>query len=148
MAANRPLRTNTDQVSVDDFSGARGLPISGTLIASGAYQAADPSPAEFTPPFNATALEVVIDITVITGAGNTLTVTIEGFDKASGKWVSLLVSAGLVAVATTKLRISAYATAAGNTVAQENLFETMRVRPVKSGTTTTLTYSIGGHFSA
>jgi hypothetical protein len=84
---------------------------------------------------------------VQSGAGNTLTVNIEGFDPASGKWVTLLTSAGLVAVATTQLHVSPYMTASANVVAQLSLPEVIRVRPVKSGTTTTLTYSIGIHVS-
>jgi len=140
-------RTLTDSVSNDSF-GANGglLPYNGIILVSGAYQAADPAPIEFTP-VGATDLKLLIDITVISGAGATLTVTVEGWNKAASSWVPVLVSAGLVAVATTTLHVSPNMTAAANVTANATLYETMRVRPVKSGTTTTLTYSIGGNIS-
>lgn len=134
-------------MAADLFAAGIGAqPYTGTLIVSGAYNAADPAAAEFTP-LSATGLTVVVDITALTGAGCTLTVNIEGFDKASGKWVTLLTSAGLVATGTTVLRVDPRIPVSANVTAQSALFEKMRVRPVKSGTTTTLTYSIGATVS-
>lgn len=126
--------------------GFGNYPKAGTAIASGDYKAADPTPAEFGT-LGAVGLTVVIDITVQSGAGNTLTVNVEGFDPASGKWVTLLTSAGLVAVATTAIIVDPRVAASANVVAQKPLYEKMRVRPVKSGTTTTLNYSIGIHLA-
>lgn len=122
--------------------GDEAMPITGTLVASGAYQAADPSAAEFCPR-GATGMTVTTSVTVISGAGATLTVHVEGYDKASGTWVTLLTSAGYVATGAVVITIDPRIVAATNVVAQKGLMERMRVRPVKSGTTTTLTYSIG-----
>lgn len=124
--------------------GDEAMPITGTLVASGAYNAADPSAAEFATT-GATGLNVFINVTAISGAGATLTVHIEGYDKASGTWVTLLTSAGLVATGAVVLTVDPRITGSTNVIAQKGLMEKMRVRPVKSGTTTTLTYSIGAN---
>lgn len=123
--------------------GVDALPYSGTLIVSGDYKAADPAPAEFTP-LGATGIVVIINITAQTGAGNTLTVHIDAWDPASQTWIAdVLVSAGLVATGSGFLTVDPRVVAAANVKAQMPLFQKMRVRPVKSGTTTTLNYSVG-----
>lgn len=122
--------------------GFGNYPKSGTAIVSGAYNAADPTAAEFGT-LGAVGLTVVIDVTAVSGAGATVTVNVEGFDPASGKWVTLLTSAGLIAVATTPIIVDPRVAPTANVAAQKPLFERMRIRPVKSGTTTTLSYSIG-----
>lgn len=119
------------------------LPQSGVAVASGDYSAADPAPVTFEPT-GAVGLTIVTDITAISGAGAQIVVNIEGFDPASGKWILLLASAALTATGTTVQIVDPRdATLTANVTAQKPLFGLMRVRPVKSGTTTTLTYSIG-----
>jgi hypothetical protein len=64
------------------------LPAADIVIPSGNYAAADPAPVEFTT-VGAQALTVVLDVTAQTGAGNTITLQVEGFDPASGQWIQL-----------------------------------------------------------
>lgn len=142
------LKTLTDQASKDPFGHAVGLPKSGVVLASGDFKAADPAPIEVTTPYGANNVTLIISITVQSGAGNTLTVTVERWDEAKQGWVAMLVSAGLVAVADTELRIGTNIAASANVAANTVLPMVFRVKPVKSGTTTTLNYSIGAHFTA
>jgi hypothetical protein len=142
MAANRPLKTNTDQPSVDSFAHAGERICSGTVIASGDYHVAAPAPAEFSPPEGSTSCTLTIDATITAAS---IVFNLEGYDPASNKWILLIASAAVVATGTTEINISAYATAVANVTAQRQLRATMRVRPV--GTGTAATYSVGAHFS-
>lgn len=85
-------------------------------------------------------LKLTIDITNINGA--TVTVTIQGKDKVSGKYYTLLASAALVANGTTTLTVYPGETAAANLVANDILPATWRVSVVIATATPTLT--IGG----
>lgn len=143
MAANRTVRTPGDVPSQDSFSSAASRLISGTVIPTGDYHVAPPAPTEFTGPEAATALTLTIDATITAAS---IVFNLEGFDKASGKWVLLIASAAVAATGTTEVNISAYATAVANVSAQKQLRETMRVRAV--GTGTVATYTVGAHFSA
>ena len=120
--------------SISRRSNAPGL----TLFASEA-RTATPNPAMFS--LASRAVEVVVDITAIV-ATPLITVNIERQDPASGKWVLLLASAALAAVATTRLRVSPHLTAAANLVAQDHPSGNLRVRPVH-GDADSATYSIG-----
>lgn len=134
-----------DVVTKDVFN---GLPCGGVVIVSGDYHTTDPTPTEFTPSQRAQNLVLVVNISAVSGAGATVTVEVDGWDKGSLSWVPLLTSAGLVAVGASILRIGPNITATANISAQSPLFETMRVKPVGSGTRTTLNYSISANFSA
>lgn len=118
------------------------LPGTGSLVShpSADYSVADPAPFEIAT--GTPAIIVGVNITLISGAGATLTVSVEGYDLASGTWRLLLASAGLVGTGYTPLSIDPRRTAAANSVASVNVPNRIRVKPVKSGTTTTLTYSI------
>lgn len=118
------------------------LPGVGSLIShpSADYSAADPAPVEVAT--GTPAILVGINVTAISGSGATLTVTVEGYDLASNTWRTLLASAGLVANGFVLLAIDPRLTAAANLIAKVNVPSRIRVKPVKSGTTTTLTYSI------
>lgn len=85
-------------------------------------------------------LNVVVDITAYT-SGN-ITVTIQGKDTASGKYYTLLASAALGAVATTRLKVGPQITAAANTIAQDYLPAFIRIA-VAVADATPITYSIG-----
>lgn len=87
-------------------------------------------------------LQLVIDITAITGTSPTLTVTIEGKDAVSGKYYTLLASAALSAAGTNVLRVYPGLTAAANTVANDVLPLTWRVKSVIGGTTPAVTATI------
>lgn len=87
-------------------------------------------------------LHLVIDITAITGTTPTLTVTIEGKDPVSGKYYTLLASAALNATGTTVLKVYPGLTAAANTVVNDVLPGTWRVRTAIGGTTPAVTATI------
>ncbi len=87
---------------------------------------------------------VFINVSAITGAGNTLTVTVQGKDPVSGTYYPLLASAGLTATGLTVLEISpSITTVTANATAAKQLPKTFRVAATVAGTVTTLTYSVG-----
>lgn len=88
-------------------------------------------------------LQLSIDITVITGTGPTLTVSIQGKDPVSGKWYTLLQSAALSAVALTNLTVYPGVTAAANVAASQVIPRTWRVLYSIGGTTPAVTATIG-----
>ena len=85
-------------------------------------------------------LDLTIDIT--NANGGTLTVTIVGWDPASGKQFTILASAGLVANATTVLKVGPALTAAANLVANDFIPFEWSVQVVVA--TATMTFSLGG----
>ena len=87
-------------------------------------------------------LTLVIDITANAGALGSLTVSIMAKDPASGKFVLLLASTALTAVATTVLRIFPGATAAGNAAANDQVPNDFIVRVAHN--VNPIAYSIGG----
>jgi hypothetical protein len=129
--------------SVDGFAvGDERLPFAGTVIKSADFSGADPTPTELAL-LGAEALTITVNITAISGAGATLTVSIDAWDEASQTWVNQLTSLGLTATGATQIYVSHHMTPVANVAAQKPVAPRMRVRPVRSGTTTTLTYSIG-----
>lgn len=142
-----PPLTAGDLVSGSHFT---TLPTNDAIYVPQSYaaQGATPAAIEFGCPQRAVNIMLVVNVTVISGAGNTLTVNLEGFDKTSGTWIPMLVSAGLVATGVVTMRVGPNITAGANVAAQMPLFETMRVRNGQAGTLTTLAYSIGAHFTA
>lgn len=89
-------------------------------------------------------IEVVIDITAISGASATLTVIVEGKDPRSGKYYTLLQSAGLTAVATTVLQIYPGITVTANVTASRALPRQFRISYTITGTTPSVTAKISG----
>lgn len=85
----------------------------------------------------------VVDITAITGTGAALVVTIQAFDAASGKWVDVLASASLTAAGTTVLRVYPGLTAAVNLTSGVPMPSQYRVALTISGTTPSITCSVG-----
>lgn len=79
-------------------------------------------------------VKVVVDITALAGTSPTLTVIIEYKDPASGKFITLLSSAALAAVATTELTVYPGAVVTANVSANNSLPKTWRVRWVIGGT--------------
>lgn len=90
-----------------------------------------------------TGLLVFINITAISGTTPTLTVTVEGKDPVSGTYYTILASAALNATGMTVLKIYPALTAAANTVANDILPQTFRVKSVIGGTTPSVTATIG-----
>lgn len=90
----------------------------------------------------ASGVQVIIDITVITGTGPTLTVTIQGKDPVSGKYFTILASAALGATGTTVLKVYPGITAAANASVSDALPRDWRVSYTIGGTTPAVTATI------
>lgn len=88
-------------------------------------------------------VKVVVDITAITGTSPTLTVTIQGYDKASNAYYTLLTSAALSATGMTELTVYPGVTATSNVSVSDHLPEYWRVSYAIGGTTPAVTATIG-----
>lgn len=86
-------------------------------------------------------LHLVIDATAA-AATPSVVFTIQGKDRTSGKYYTLLASAAVTGVSTTVLRIYPDLTAAANLVVNDVLPECWRVIAV-AGDADSLTYSVG-----
>lgn len=84
---------------------------------------------------DALGVEVVVDLTAVSGTTPTLVVTIQGKDPVSGKYYDLLASASLTAAGTTVLTVFPGMTAAANSAASRPLPRTWRVKTTIGGTT-------------
>lgn len=87
-------------------------------------------------------IKLVIDLTAIAGGAPTLTVTIRGRDKVSGKTYTILASAALGAVATTVLTVYPGIAPTANVAANDILPTTWDVQAVIAGAGT-ITATIG-----
>jgi hypothetical protein len=115
------------------------------MVPSADYSAADPKAVQI-PTLGATALILFINITAQSGAGNTLTVNVEAFDPVSQTWFALpftTAAPNYTAAGAYTLIIDPRIPGVANKVTQSPLPDQVRIRPVGSGTRTTLTYSIG-----
>ena len=88
-------------------------------------------------------LQLGINITAIAGTTPTLTVTIQGKDTASGVYYNLLQSAGLTVTGFTLLTVYPGLVAVTNSVANQVLPKTYRILYTVTGTTPTVTATIG-----
>lgn len=86
--------------------------------------------------------QFIVDITAGAGVSDTITIEIDGYDSASGKWYTILDSAALNAVGTTILRVGMEYTASSNLIAKDFLPDKFRVIGNKNNATS-ITYSIG-----
>lgn len=73
------------------------------VVLASATRSADNTSKEFFNPDHV-GLDLIIDVTAVPGT-DTVTVTIQGQDPASGKWYDILASTALSAVDTTVLRV-------------------------------------------
>lgn len=115
------------------------------LIPSASYAVTDPTPVP-VPTLGATGLYIVTNITALTGAGNTVTLNIEALDPVSGLFFPLPFTTGATAYTATGLNvllIDPRVPGVANKVQQAALPDQLRIRPVGSGTRTTLVYSVG-----
>lgn len=141
------LKLSTDQASATLFGHAVGLPKSGIVLASGAYNAADPAPVEVTPPVDSVNVSFIVNVSAISGAGAQVTVEIDVWDDAQSGWVPVLTSAAINANGNTILKVGSNIAASANVAANQPLGQIMRVKFTKAGTTTTLSYSCSAQFS-
>lgn len=93
--------------------------------------------------YNGRGLQLVIDITAISGTTPVLTVTVQGKDIASGKYYNLLVSSPLSTVSTILLSIYPGVSAAANISISQALPRTFRILYTITGTTPAVTATIG-----
>lgn len=111
-----------------------------TVLASAARTAA-PDTKEFEAPGVAyTGLHLVIDVTAVTLTPS-ITVTIQGVDRTSGKVYTILASAAITATGTTILKVFPAATAAANLVANDLLPPIFRIT-VTHADADSITYSV------
>lgn len=85
---------------------------------------------------------VVLDVTVNAGGLGSITLSIYGRDKASGKRYLLLASAAVTAVATTIYKIGPGLTAAANAVANDVVPKELEIEVVH-GNANPIAYSVG-----
>ncbi len=83
----------------------------------------------------------ILDVTAIVSAPS-ITVNIEAFDPASGKWYAMLTSAAITAVSTTVLRVYPGVTPTANLSVSDGLPSQWRAR-VTHGNSDSITYSLG-----
>lgn len=86
---------------------------------------------------------VVVNISAISGTSAALQVTIQGKDMASGNYYTLLQSASLTATGLTTLTVYPGIAAASNTAADASLPQNWRVSFSISGTSPSVTGTIG-----
>lgn len=127
---------------------AEALPYSVTVFESAARTDSPiaTTDAGFGVPKGANALVVYISVTAVT-ATPSVVFNIEGYDKASGTWYTILASAAVATVTTSRLRVVPGGAVAANVSADDILPETIRIRPVHADTDS-ITYSVGAHFNA
>lgn len=85
-----------------------------------------------------------IDVTSAPGV-DTVTLSIQGLDRASGKYVTRLATTAISATGTSQLEIGPSITAAANTAANGLLPETFRV-VVTHSAATSFTYTVGAEY--
>lgn len=97
--------------------------------------------ADFANP-NARGVKVVLDVTVNAGGAGSVTVTIQGKDKASGKYFTLLAGAAVVTVVTNVYTVFPGAPVAANVSANDQLPEVWRI-VVTANNANPVTYTVG-----
>lgn len=114
-------------------------------VYASAARTATPDTIELEVPGGTHYAHVVIDVTAVT-ATPSVTFTVSGVDRVSGKIYTLLASAAITATGTTVLRIGPALTAAANTVANDVLPPVIRFTATHADADS-ITYSVGAHFS-
>jgi hypothetical protein len=87
-------------------------------------------------------VKLVVDVTAVSGTPS-LVVTLQGHDPSSGKNYTILASAAITAVGTTVLTVYPGLTVAANSVANDVLPIQWNVKAVISGTTPSVTATVG-----
>jgi hypothetical protein len=111
-----------------------------TLLTS-ASRSTTQSPANITT-YNAGAIKVIVDTTVLPGAAISNVVTINEVDPASGKSILLLTGAAIVGVSTNEYTVDPAIPAVANVTAQKRVPRTINV-VITSGNGNSATYSVG-----
>jgi hypothetical protein len=90
------------------------------------------------------ALVVVVDATANPGGLGSITVTISGYDKASGKTWPILVGAAIVTVSTNVYRVAVGLATAANAAANDIVPPQIKIS-VAHNNANPITYSVGAH---
>jgi hypothetical protein len=126
--------------------GRYALPaVADALIPSGDYKSVDPAAVEI-PTLGATGLVVLLNVTALSGAANTITLHVEAFDPVSNTWIELphaVATPVFTATGAVYFIVDPRVPGVQNKVTQAPIPGRVRIRPVGSGTRTTLTYSVG-----
>lgn len=86
-------------------------------------------------------MAVVLDVTAVTLTPS-ITLSVEGWDKASNTWFTVLTGAAVTAAGTTVYRVHPALTAVANATAADMVPATFRVS-VAHGDADSITYSVG-----
>lgn len=135
-------------VNTETAVGAGALPRNAqACIPTGDYKSTDPQAVEI-PTLGAVGLIIFVHMTAATGAGNTVTVNIDTVDPVSGAVINIGTAALTSAVADFIVVVDPRnaadpATPSGSKHVQIPLPDHLQIRPVGSGTRTTLNYSVG-----
>lgn len=118
-----------------------------SCIPTGDYKSTDPQAVEI-PTLGATGLIIFVHMTAATGAGNTVTINIDALDPVSNTAINIGTAALTSAVADFIVVVdpriaSDPATPSGSKHVQIPLPDHLQIRPVGSGTRTTLNYTLG-----
>lgn len=114
----------------------------GLTVLPSAARTATPDSFEYEVQGGASGLILVIDVTAIVTTPS-ITVTIAGVDRVSGKTYTILASAAIVAVGTTVLKVGPGLPVAANVSANDFLPPVFRVT-VTHGNANSITYSVAG----
>lgn len=114
-------------------------------VYSSTARTATPDTMEFELPRGTRFGHFVIDVTAIT-ATPSVTFTISGVDRVSGKVYTILASAAITAVGTTVLKVGPGLTAATNSVANDVLPQVIRISASHLDADS-ITYSMAGAVS-
>lgn len=130
---------NATPASTDYGAVVRTLrpPVSGTILASASRTTTQTQADQSNSGFR--GISVVLDMTIV-GSGS-VTLEIDVKDPVSGKYISLLTGAAVIANSTNVYRVYPGATAAANLVANDNLWDTYRIKVVANNANAA-TYSV------
>ena len=87
-------------------------------------------------------VQVRLNVTALTGTTPTLTVTLQGYDPASGTYFTILASAAIAAVGMTVLNVFPSATAVANGSVNAQMPQQWRILTAIAGTTPAVTATV------
>lgn len=93
--------------------------------------------------YNGKGIQLVVDVTALTGTTPSIVVTIQGKDTTSGKYYNILTSASITTVSTNQLSVYPGSTVTANVSSSQPLPKTWRISYTIAGTTPAITATIG-----
>lgn len=126
----------------NDVNTPDALSTYGTTVYPSTARTATPDSQEYEIPRDCLGLWVTVDVTSIV-SGGTLTIKVEGVDRASGKTWPIITSAALATVQTVTLRAGQSLTPVANLTVNDMVPTVVRITATQGGTAGSQTYSIG-----